>query len=160
MSNETAGEARLMEPVYRMIKIVQNEDDNDAKIVASLAVQYLTDNYKDALSRQNIQDTLRKVLVYYKNGYYYSQYLKNELQVFIAQYLTILAADLPVKIGEIGDLAERFDAWLKDKDALRLKSAEVLEWFLNECAFEAELHRRAMLNKKYYLKELTELIGQ
>lgn len=160
MNNETAGEARLMEPVYRMIKIVQKEDDNDAKIVASLAVQYISDNYKDALSRKNVQDTLRKVLVYYKNGYYYSQYLKNELEVFIAQYLTILAADLPVKIGEIGDLAEKFDAWLEDKDALTIKGAEVLEWFLNECAFESELHRRAMLNKEYYLHELTQLIGQ
>lgn len=37
MSNETAGEARLMEPVYRMIKIVQQKDADDAKIVASLA---------------------------------------------------------------------------------------------------------------------------
>ena len=160
MSNETAGEARLMEPVYRMIKIVQQKDADDAKIVASLAVQYLSDNYRDSLTRENVLATLRSVLIYYKNGYYYSQYLKNELEVFIAQYVTILAADLPIKIGEIGDLAEKFDAWLKDKDALTLKGTEVLDWFLKECAFQSELHRRAMLNKKYYLKELTELIGQ
>lgn len=160
MTSEIAGEARLMEPVYRMIKVVQKEDENDAKIVASLAVQYLSDNYKNALVRKNVQDTLRAVLVYYKNGYYYSRYLKNELEVFIAQWVTVLAADLPIKIGEIGELAERFDIWLEDKDALKLKGVEVLEWFLKECALDDELHTRAMLNKEYYLKELTELIGQ
>lgn len=160
MAVDIAGGARLLEPLYRMTKIVQQEDENDAKIAASLTVQYISDHYKDSLTRADVQQTLRAVLVYYKEGYYYSCYLRNELEVCIAQWVTVLAADLPIKIGEIGDLADRLDEWLKDKDALKLKGAEVLEWFLAACAFEAELLARAELNKEYYLAELIILLGQ
>jgi len=161
MPNGINAEARLLEPVYRMIKIIQAKDVDDARIAASLAMQYISDNYKNSiLTRKDVQNTLRAVLVYYKEGCYYSDYLHNELEVSIAQWVTVLAADLPVKIGEIGDLADNLANWLKDKNALTLKGSQVLEWFEKACSFSAELKERIDLNKEYYLKELTDLLGQ
>ena len=155
------GEAHLLEPIYRMIKIVQNYDDKDAKVTASLAVQYISDHYKDgALGRAEVQEILRGVLVYYKNGLYYSKYLANELQVEIAQWVTVLAADLPLTLGEIGAIADNLAVWLEDKDALELKGAEVLHWFKETCAFNEELAQRVEINEQYYLNELELLLGK
>lgn len=155
------GEAHLLEPIYRMIKVVQNYDDKDAKVTASLAVQYISDNYKDkVLGRAEVQEILRGVLVYYKNGVYYSRYLANELQVEIAQWVTVLAADLPLTLGEIGSIADTLAVWLEDKDALELKGAEVLHWFKEMCAFNEELSQRVEINEQYYLNELELLLGK
>lgn len=155
------GEAHLLEPIYRMVKVVQNHDDKDAKVTASLTVQYISDHYKDkALTRADVREVLRGVLVYYKNGFYYSIYLANELQVAIAQWVTILAADLPLTLGEIGAIADDLAKWLADKDALELKGAEVLDWFKKACAFNEELAQRAELNEQYYLNELQLLLGK
>lgn len=155
------GEAHLLEPIYRMIKVVQNYDDKDAKVVASLAVQYISDNYKDkALSRMDVQEILRMVLVYYKEGFYYSRYLANELQVATAQWVTVLAADLPLTIGQIGQVADDLAKWLEDKDALELKAAEVLSWFKEACGFDPEMKKRIEINERYYLDELMLLLNK
>ena len=154
-------EAHLLEPIYRMIKVVQNHDDKDAKITASLAVQYISDHYKDkALTRAIIQEVLRAVLVYYKDGFYYSKYLANELQVNVAQWVTVLAADLPLTLGEIGGIADKLAVWLEDKDALSLMATEVLSWFKETCAFNQELEERIKINENYYLDELQLLLGK
>ena len=99
-------------------------------------------------------------MVYYKDGFYYSKYLANELQVNVAQWVTVLAADLPLTLGEIGGIADKLAVWLEDKDALSLMATEVLSWFKETCAFNQELEERIKINENYYLDELQLLLGK
>ena len=99
-------------------------------------------------------------MVYYKDGFYYSKYLANELQVNVAQWVTVLAADLPLTLGEIGGIADKLAVWLEDKDALSLTATEVLSWFKETCAFNQELEERIKINENYYLDELQLLLGK
>lgn len=36
--------ARIMEPIYRMNKVVQQKDEDDARTLLALCVQYITEN--------------------------------------------------------------------------------------------------------------------
>lgn len=154
-------QARVMEPIYRMIKVVENYDVDDARVLGALATQHIAEQYKDEqLNYAEVQSILRKVLLYYKEGKYYADYLSNELQVKIVGWITILAADLTLTIGKIGEIADALAEWLKDKDALQLNGESVLMYFFEIAEFDQELFARMEWNKDYYLRELVSIIGK
>ena len=105
--------ARIVEPIYRMHKVVQQKDGDDARTLMALCVQYITENsVGECLTDADVQSIVRRALLYYKNGCYYADYIFNELEVKVANWLTLMAADRPVTLEQLGGAADRLaDFW-------------------------------------------------
>ena len=154
-------QARVLEPLYRMIKVIGKQDETDAKVLGAVATQYIAEHYQNqALSYEEMQRVLRAVLLYQKDGKYYSAYILNELEVKVAGWVTVLAADLPLTLGAIGEMADKLAQWLEGKDALELRAAEVEAYFEELCGVDAELTKRVLLNREFYLRELAAILGK
>lgn len=110
------GTAKIMEPIYRMQKIIAQQDEIDAKTVLALCVQYITDNFQGSvLTVKDVQNIIQKALLHYKNGQYYSAYIANELQVMVAGWLTLLAADRPVTLEQLSKAVDNLANQLASK---------------------------------------------
>ena len=152
--------ARIMEPIYRMNKVVQQKDEDGARTLLALRVQYITENsVGQCLSDAQVQSIVRKALLYHKNGCYYADYIYNELQVKVANWLTLMAVDRPVTLGELGTTADQLAALLADRNAGDLTVSEVLTMVkslvepLDEVVYE-----RLLLNETTFANELATLL--
>lgn len=102
---------------------------------------------------------MRKALLYHKNGCYYADYIYNELQVKVANWLTLMAVDRPVTLGELGTTADQLAALLADRNAGDLTVSEVLTMVkslvepLDEVVYE-----RLLLNETTFANELATLL--
>ena len=161
MEDNLQAQVRVLEPLYRMMKVIEQRDDRDAKIAGALATQYIAEHYQGKMMGYgDMQQVLRAVLIYFADGKYYSSYLENELQVKVVGWLTISMADMDYTIAKIGQLADDLARWLSGKNALDLKAEAVWEHLLQLTSFDAELQRRLNLNEKFYKQELIDILGK
>ena len=150
------GEAKLMEPIYRMFKVIEQEDDIKAKTLIAVVMQYITEHYRGKpLTPVDMQHILRAVLLNEQDGKYYAMYAFNEIQVKAAGWLTLLAVDLPVTLEQLGSMADELAQELQGKDYIKL-SAEDVFTILERVAgqVDAVLKDRLQLNKEVYITEL------
>ena len=152
--------ARIMEPIYRMNKVVQQKDEDDARTLLALCVQYITENSVGrCLSDADVQALVRKALLYHRNGCYYADYIYNELQVKVANWLTLMAVDRPVTLGALGNTADQLAELLADHNACDLTVSEVLAMVKNLVeALDEVVYERLLLNEVTFANELAALL--
>ena len=110
-------EAKIMEPIYRMYKVIEEEDVLKAQTLMSVTMQYIIEHYSGKpLRPADVQQILRAVLLREDDGKYYALYVHNELQVKVAEWLTLLCVDLPVTLEQLGDMVNRFADELNGQD--------------------------------------------
>ena len=85
----------------------------------------------------------------------------NELQVKVAEWLTLLCVDLPVTLEQLGDMVNRFADELNGQDYITLKASGVIG-MLKEIAADVNLLllERLTLNESIYLTELQTFLVQ
>lgn len=155
-------EAKLMEPIYRMYKVIEQEDVLKAQTLLSVTMQYIIEHYSGKpLSPADVQQILRAVLLHEEDGKYYALYVYNELQVKTAEWLTLLSVDLPITLEQLGGMADRFAEKLTGQDYITLNSVDVLT-MLKEIAGDVDelLLERLSLNEAVYLAELQTFLVQ
>lgn len=155
-------EAKLMEPIYRMYKVIEQEDVLKAQTLLSVTMQYIIEHYSGKpLSPADVQQILRAVLLHEEDGKYYALYVYNELQVKTAEWLTLLSVDLPITLEQLGGMADRFAEKLSGQDYITLNSVDVLT-MLKEIAGDVDelLLERLSLNEAVYLAELQTFLVQ
>ena len=158
---QLAREAKLMKPIYRMVKIVEQEDSLKAKTLMAVTVQYITDHYVGkVLTPTDVQQILRVVLLREEDGKYFVKYLLNELQVKVAGWLTLLSIDRPVTLGDLGKIADDFALRLSGEDSLALTAEQVID-LLEQIVVEVDetVYQRLLLNHEHYLQELRTILG-
>ena len=149
-------EAKLMEPIYRMYKVIEEKDRLKAQTLIALVMQYITDQYAGTiLQPADVQTILRAMLLREEDGSYYAMYAFNDVQVKVAGWLTLLAVDRPITLEALGNLMERFAMVLQKKDFIQLSAEDVLRELerliqpMDSIVFE-----RIQLNRQNYLTEL------
>lgn len=155
-------EAKLMEPIYRMYKVIEQEDVLKAQTLLSVTMQYIIEHYSGKpLSPADVQQILRAMLLHEEDGKYYALYVYNELQVKTAEWLTLLSVDLPITLEQLGGMADRFAEKLTGQDYITLNSVDVLT-MLKEIAGDVDelLLERLSLNEAVYLAELQTFLVQ
>ena len=155
-------EAKIMEPIYRMYKVIEEEDVLKAQTLMSVTMQYIIEHYSGKpLRPADVQQILRAVLLREDDGKYYALYVHNELQVKVAEWLTLLCVDLPVTLEQLGDMVNRFADELNGKDYITLKASGVIG-ILKEIAADVNLLllERLTLNESIYLTELQTFLVQ
>lgn len=155
-------EAKIMEPIYRMYKVIEQEDVLKAQTLLSVTMQYIIEHYSGkALSPADVQQILRAVLLHEEDGTFYALYVHNELQVKTAEWLTLLSVDLPITLEQLGSMADSFAEKLSGRDYITLQASEVLT-MLKEVAgtVDAILVDRLSLNEAVYLAELQTFLVQ
>ena len=155
-------EAKIMEPIYRMYKVIEEEDVLKAQTLMSVTMQYIIEHYSGKpLRPADVQQILRAVLLREDDGKYYALYVHNELQVKVAEWLTLLCVDLPVTLEQLGDMVNRFADELNGQDYITLKSSGVIG-ILKEIAADVNLLllERLTLNESIYLTELQTFLVQ
>jgi len=155
-------EAKIMEPIYRMYKVIEQEDILKAQTLMSVTMQYIIEHYSGKpLRPADVQQILRAVLLREEDGKYYALYVHNELQVKTAEWLTLLCVDLPVTLEQLGSMADRFAEKLNGQDYIALKAVDVIG-MLKEIAAEVDplLLERLTLNESIYLAELQTFLVQ
>lgn len=152
--------ARIMEPIYRMNKVVQQKDEDDARTLLALCVQYISENsVGQCLRDADVQSIVRKALLYHKNGCYYADYIYNELQIKVANWLTLMAVDRPVTLGALGSTADQLAALLADRNAYDLTVDDVLAMVKSLVAdMDDVVYERLLLNEATFAKELAALL--
>ncbi len=155
-------EAKLMEPIYRMFKVIEQEDVQKARILMSVVMQYIIEHYSGkVLQPADVQQILRAVLLHEEDGRYYALYVCNEIQVKAANWLTLLAIDRPVTLEMLGNMAEQLAQALEGKDAIQLTADEVFAFLEQIVApVDAVLLDLLRLNKETYLAELRTFLVQ
>lgn len=155
-------EAKIMEPIYRMYKVVEQQDDIKAKTLMAVTMQYIIEHYSGkSLQPADVQNVLRAVLLREQEGQWYAGYAFNEIQVKVMGWLTILAADLPVTLKTLGKLSDQLADGLQGKDFIRL-SAEDVYRFVEKLVepVDTALLNRYQLNRETYLSELKTFLVQ
>lgn len=155
-------EAKIMEPIYRMYKVIEEEDVLKAQTLMSVTMQYIIEHYSGKpLRPADVQQILRAVLLREDDGKYYALYVHNELQVKVAEWLTLLCVDLPVTLEQLGDMVNHFADELNGQDYITLKASGVIE-ILKEIAADVNLLllERLTLNESIYLTELQTFLVQ
>ncbi len=155
-------EAKIMEPIYRMYKVIEQEDILKAQTLISVTMQYIIEHYSgQPLRPADVQQVLRAVLLHEEDGKYYALYVHNELQVHVAQWLTILSVDLPVTLEQLGGMADAFAERLQGQDYITLTANDVIT-ILKEIAGGVDelLLERIVLNEPIYLAELKTFLVQ
>ena len=155
-------EAKLMEPIYRMFKVIEQEDVLKAQTLMSVTMQYIIEHFGGKnLTPADVQQILRAVLLNEEDGRYYAMYVYNEIQIKTAGWLTVLAVDCPVTLEALGGMAEQIAEALKEKDFITLSAAEVLD-LLEQIAgaVDGVLLERLQLNRQRYLAELKTFLVQ
>ena len=155
-------EAKLMEPIYRMFKVIEQEDVLKAQTLMSVTMQYIIEHFGGKnLTPADVQQILRAVLLNEEDGRYYAMYVYNEIQVKTAGWLTVLAVDCPVTLEALGGMAEQIAEALKEKDFITLSAAEVLDLLERIAgAVDGVLLERLQLNRQRYLAELKTFLVQ
>lgn len=155
-------EAKLMEPIYRMFKVIEQEDVLKAQTLMAVAMQYIIEQYSGKnLTPDEVQRILRAVLLQQEDGTYYAMYVCNELQVKAAGWLTLLAVDRPVTLEMLRDMADQFAKELQGKDFIALTAEDVmgiLEQIITPV--DQVLLERLKLNRDVYLAELRTFLVQ
>lgn len=155
-------EAKLMEPIYRMFKVIEQEDVLKAQTLMAVAMQYIIEQYSGKnLTPDEVQRILRAVLLQQEDGTYYAMYVCNELQVKAAGWLTLLAVDRPVTLEMLRDMADQFAQHLQGKDYIALTAEDVmgiLEQIITPV--DQVLLERLQLNRDVYLAELRTFLVQ
>lgn len=155
-------EAKLMEPIYRMFKVIEQEDVLKAQTLMSVTMQYIIEHYSGKnLTPADVQQILRAVLLKEEDGRYYAMYVYNEIQVKAAGWLTILAVDCPVTLEALGAMADKLAEELQKKDFITLMAAEVMD-LLEQIVMtvDAVVLERLQLNRERYLAELRTFLVQ
>ncbi len=155
-------EAKLMEPIYRMFKVIEQEDVLKAQTFLSVAMQYIIEHYSGKnLTPADVQQILKAVLLHEEDGRYYAMYVYNEIQVKAAGWLTVLAVDCPVTLEALGAMAEQLAQELQQKDFITLTADEVLN-LLEQIAAPVDdvVLERLRLNRERYLTELRTFLVQ
>ena len=155
-------EAKLMEPIYRMFKVIEQEDVLKAQTLMSVTMQYIIEHYSGKnLTPADVQQILRAVLLKEEDGRYYAMYVYNEIQVKAAGWLTILAVDCPVTLEALGAMADKLAEELQKKDFITLTAAEVMD-LLEQVVMpvDAVVLERLQLNRERYLAELRTFLVQ
>ncbi len=155
-------EAKLMEPIYRMFKVIEQEDVLKAQTLMSVTMQYIIEHYSGKnLTPADVQQILRAVLLKEEDGRYYAMYVYNEIQVKAAGWLTILAVDCPVTLEALGAMADKLAEELQKKDFITLTAAEVMD-LLEQIVMpvDAVVLERLQLNRERYLAELRTFLVQ
>lgn len=155
-------EAKIMEPIYRMYKVIEQEDVLKAQTLMSVAMQYIIEHFTGKpLSPADVQQVLRAVLLHEDDGKYYAMYVYNELQVKTAEWLTLLSVDLPITLEQLGGMADSLADRLQGQDYITLQAADVIT-MLKEIAgaVDATLQERLTLNETIYLAELKTFLVQ
>ena len=145
------GEAKLMEPIYRMFKVIEQEDVLKAQTLMAVTMQYIVEHY----SGKNLQPILRAVLLKEEDGRYYAMYAFNEIQVKAANWLTLLAVDRPITLELLSSMADQLAERLQGRDYIQLTAEEVVA-LLEEVVAPVDdvVLQRLKLNKARYLAEL------
>lgn len=156
------GEAKLMEPIYRMFKVIEQEDQQKAQTLMAVTMQYITEHYSGkSLQPADVQQILRAVLVQEKDGNYYAMYIFNEIQVKVVGWLTLLVIDLPVTLEMLGNMASQLVEALQGKDCITLSAHEVIALVERIAGgFDAILLERLQRNKEAYIAELRTFLVQ
>ena len=155
-------EAKIMEPIYRMYKVIEQEDVLKAQTLLSVAMQYIIEHYSGKpLRPADVQQVLRAVLLHEEDGKYYAMYVYNELQVKTAEWLTLLSVDLPITLEQLGGMADSLAEKLSGQDYITLKASDVIT-MLKEIAggVDSLLLERLTLNESIYLAELQTFLVQ
>lgn len=155
-------EAKLMEPIYRMFKVIEQEDVLKAQTLMSVTMQYIIEHYSGKnLTPADVQQILRAVLLKEDDGRYYAMYVYNEIQVKAAGWLTILAVDCPVTLEALGAMADQLAEELQKKDFITLTAAETLDLLEQIVApVDEVVLERLHLNRDRYLAELRTFLVQ
>lgn len=155
-------EAKLMEPIYRMYKVIAQKDEIKAKTLMAVVTQYILEHYNgQELRPADVQQLLRAVLLHEADGCYYAMYACNEIQVKAAGWLTLLAIDRPVTLEMLGDMAGRLAQALQGRDYITLTAAEVLTLLEGIVKpVDAVLWELLCLNRETYLAELRTFLVQ
>lgn len=155
-------EAKLMEPIYRMFKVIEQEDVLKAQTLMAVTMQYIIEHYSGKnLTPADVQHILRAVLLKEEDGRYYAMYVYNEIQVKAAGWLTLLAVDCPVTLEALGNMADQLAQALQDKDYITLTAEDVLH-ILEQIVAPVDdmVLERLLLNKEVYLAELRTFLVQ
>lgn len=155
-------EAKIMEPIYRMFKVIEQEDVLKAQTLMSVAMQYIIEHYSGKpLRPADVQQILRAVLLHEEDGKYYALYVYNELQVKTAEWLTLLSVDLPITLEQLGGMADALAVQLQGQDYITLQATDVIA-VLKQIAggVDALLLERLTLNEEIYLAELKTFLVQ
>lgn len=155
-------EAKLMEPIYRMFKVIEQEDVLKVQTLMSVTMQYIIEHYSGKnLTPADVQQILRAVLLKEDDGRYYAMYVYNEIQVKAAGWLTILAVDCPVTLEALGAMADQLAEELQKKDFISLTAAEVMD-LLEQIVMPVDevVLERMRLNRERYLAELRTFLVQ
>ena len=155
-------EAKIMEPIYRMYKVIEQVDILKAQTLLSVAMQYIVEHYSGKpLRPADVQQILRAVLLHEEDGQYYAMYVYNELQVKTAEWLTLLSVDLSITLEQLGGMADSLAEKLSGQDYIALKAQEVID-MLKEIAssLNTVLLERLTLNESIYLAELQTFLVQ
>lgn len=155
-------EAKLMEPIYRMFKVIEQEDVLKAQTLMAVVMQYIIEQYSGKnLTPDEVQRILRAVLLQQEDGTYYAMYVCNELQVKAAGWLTLLAVDRPVTLEMMRDMADQFAQALQGKDYIALTAEDVMG-ILEQIIMPVDqvLLERLQLNREVYLAELRTFLVQ
>ena len=155
-------EAKLMEPIYRMYKVIEQTDALKAQTLMSVAMQYIIEHFRGkSLQPKDVQQILRAVLLQEESGHYYALYVNNEIQVKAAEWLTLLAVDRPVTLELLGKMADVLAQKLEGKDCIKLSAEDVFIMLEQIVAPVDEIVlERLYLNKENYLAELRTFLVQ
>ena len=155
-------EAKLMEPIYRMFKVIEQEDVQKAQTLMAVAMQYMIEHYSGQnLQPVDVQQLLRAVLLHEEDGHYYALYVSNEIQVKAANWLTLLAIDRPITLEMLGNMADQLAQALQGKDAINLSAEDVVDLLEQIVApVDTVLLERLRLNRESYLVELRTFLVQ
>ena len=155
-------EAKLMEPIYRMFKVIEETDVLKAQTFMSVTMQYIIEHYSGRnLTPADVQAILRAVLLHEEDGKYYAMYVYNEIQVKAAGWLTILAVDCPVTLEALGAMADQLAQELQGKDFITLTAEEVLNILESIVTpVDGVVLERIQLNRERYLAELRTFLVQ
>lgn len=155
-------EAKLMEPIYRMFKVIEQEDVLKAQTLMAVTMQYIIEHYSGKnLTPADVQHILRAVLLKEEDGRYYAMYVYNEIQVKAAGWLTLLAVDCPVTLEALGNMADQLAQALQGKDYITLTAEDVLHMLEQIVApVDDVVLERLRLNKEIYLAELRTFLVQ
>ena len=156
------GEAKLMEPIYRMYKVIEQEDVLKAQTLMAVTMQYIIEHYSGkTLTPADVQQILRAVLLKEEDGKYYAMYANNEIQVKAAGWLTVLAVDCPVTLEALGHMADQMAEALQGQDFIALTAAQVLDMLEQIVApVDTVVLERLQLNRQRYLEELRTFLVQ
>ena len=150
------GEAKLMEPIYRMFKVIEQEDVLKAQTLMAVTMQYIVEHYSGKnLQPADVQQILRAVLLKEEDGRYYAMYAFNEIQVKAANWLTLLAVDRPITLELLSSMADQLAERLQGRDYIQLTAEEVVALLEEVVALVDDVVlQRLKLNKARYLAEL------